>query len=240
MQLRRLILLAALAFALALPAARDAWAGETAKKSAAKSSTTSKKSTSKKKKKGRGKFVGHGVAKTDLRAAALPKASGRIELKSPALGEAVDVTIYNDDGSLNQSALAKLDKLFRCRRTDEERAVDPRLYEILALVYDHFGKQVHINSGFRYQRNEGSRHFHASAMDISIDGVSYKDIYKFAETLDTGGMGIGQYPYSGFVHIDFRAPGEASYRWTDTKRGGKADSGKLPSKMWKSGGKPNS
>jgi hypothetical protein len=28
-------------------------------------------------------------------------------------------------------------------------------------------------------------------------------------------MGIGQYPNSQFVHIDFRAPGEPSYRWTD-------------------------
>jgi hypothetical protein len=29
-------------------------------------------------------------------------------------------------------------------------------------------------------------------------------------------MGIGLYPTSQFIHVDFRAPGEPSYRWTDT------------------------
>jgi hypothetical protein len=28
-------------------------------------------------------------------------------------------------------------------------------------------------------------------------------------------MGVGLYPTSGFIHVDFRAPGEPSYRWTD-------------------------
>jgi hypothetical protein len=28
-------------------------------------------------------------------------------------------------------------------------------------------------------------------------------------------MGIGLYPTSGFIHVDFRAPGEPSYRWVD-------------------------
>jgi hypothetical protein len=91
---------------------------------------------------------------------------------------------------------------------------------------------VDINSGFRYQRNEGSRHFHGSAMDVSIPTVSYYEVYKFAETLDTGGMGIGKYPRGGFVHIDFRAPGEPSYRWTDSHGSNPNDPGKAPSKMW--------
>jgi hypothetical protein len=37
----------------------------------------------------------------------------------------------------------------------------------------------------------------------------------------------------GFVHIDFRAPGEKSVRWTDTAGGvDTRDSGKKPSKSW--------
>jgi hypothetical protein len=36
------------------------------------------------------------------------------------------------------------------------------------------------------------------------------------QTLDQGGMGMGQYPTSQFVHMDYRAPGEPSFRWTDT------------------------
>src|SRR5262249_34764430 len=63
--------------------------------------------------------------------------------------------------------------------------------------------------------------------------------YRFADGLDAGGMGVGRYPHSNFVHIDFRAPGEPSYRWTDNSRGTRRDPGKLPSKMWRSA-RPNS
>jgi len=187
-----------------------------------------------------GRFDGRSVGESELRQAPLPRSSGHIVISSPALHEEADLNIYNEDGSLNQEALAQLDRLFRCRKTDEERAMDPRLYEILSLLYDHFGHPIEINSGFRYQRNEGSRHFHGSAMDITIPQVSYREVYTYASTLDRGGMGIGRYPIGGFVHIDFRAPGEASYRWTDTHGSGGNDPGKMPSKMWKRSSKPNS
>jgi hypothetical protein len=52
-------------------------------------------------------------------------------------------------------------------------------------------------------------------MDIRIAGVSINAMYRYAESLDAGGMGIGLYPTSGFIHVDFRAPGEPSFRWTD-------------------------
>ena len=186
-----------------------------------------------KKKSRRGKFAGHGVREESLRTEPLARPSGWVHVSHPGLHEEVKVNIYKADGSLDEAALAKLDSVFRCRRTKEVRAVDPRLYEILSMIYDHFGAQpIQLASGFRYQRNEGSRHFHASAMDVSIKGVSYREMYSFAETLDRGGMGVGQYPRDGFVHIDFRAPGEPSYRWTDTgsKKGA---SGRLPSRMFK-------
>jgi hypothetical protein len=52
-------------------------------------------------------------------------------------------------------------------------------------------------------------------MDIRIPGVSINEMYTYAESLDAGGMGLGLYPTSQFIHVDFRAPGEPSYRWTD-------------------------
>src|SRR5690606_18925036 len=91
------------------------------------------------------------------------------------------------------------------------------LYEQLSRIFDHFeGKRIDLVSGFRWAERNSSRHYHASAMDIRIKGVSINEMYRFAESLDAGGMGIGIYPVSGFVHVDFRAPGEPSYRWTDT------------------------
>jgi uncharacterized protein YcbK (DUF882 family) len=187
---------------------------------------------------GRGKFVGRLVSSAELRPEPLPRPSGRVALKALALHEVVEVNIYGEDGSYDQAALAKLDRVFRCRRTGEERAVDPRLYEILSIIHDHYGKTIELNSGFRYQRNEGSRHFHGSAMDIQIPGVSFRELYTFVNKLDAGGMGMGKYPHSSFVHIDFRAPGEPSYRWTDTQRTRK-DPGKAPSRMWKRSTRPN-
>ena len=57
-------------------------------------------------------------------------------------------------------------------------------------------------------------------MDIRIKGIAIKELYDFAATLDVGkdedgALGIGIYPTSQFIHVDFRAPGEPSYRWTD-------------------------
>jgi hypothetical protein len=59
-------------------------------------------------------------------------------------------------------------------------------------------------------------------MDIKIPGVSINTMYAYAESLERGlaegsggGMGLGLYPTSQFIHVDFRAPGEPSYRWVD-------------------------
>jgi hypothetical protein len=133
----------------------------------------------------------------------------------------------------DDEALASLDHIFRCKRTGETRAVDPRLYQTLSVISDHFGgKRIELISGFRFQREEGSRHYHASAMDIRIPGVSLRELRDFADSLDTGGMGIGIYPRAGWVHVDWRAPGEPSYRWTD-RSSPHEGKGKRPSRRWK-------
>jgi uncharacterized protein YcbK (DUF882 family) len=214
-------------------------------------------------------FSGHGVDRTVLRKAPVPKASGDIWVYSVNFREEVRVNIYRKDGpaqasaamtavgqaraasdqdasaqsdpgrELDEEALAQLDQVFRCKRTGEVRAVNPRLYETLSVISDHFGgKRIDLISGFRFQREEGSRHFHGSAMDIRIPGVSIRELRKFAESLDTGGMGIGLYPRANFVHVDWRAPGEPSFRWVDRSSTRKTG-GKRPSRRWH-GKKPNS
>lgn len=169
----------------------------------------------KKKKKRVATFRGHGASK--LRSEPLDKPSGNVWLYVENLKEEVRVNIYKTDGGFNDESLAKLDELFRCVRSGEVRAVRPELYEQLSRFFDHFGeKRIDLISGFRFQERNSSRHYHASAMDIRIKGVSIREMYAFAESLDGGGMGIGLYPTSQFVHLDYRAPGEPSYRWTDT------------------------
>ena len=162
-------------------------------------------------------FSGHNALKSKLRTEPLPKPSGDVWVRADNLNEEVKVNIYKPDGSFDEAALAKLDDLFRCVKTGAVRAVRADLYEQLSRFNDHFeGKRIDLISGFRFAERNSSRHFHASAMDIRIPGVSIREMYKFAESLDAGGMGIGLYPTSQFIHVDFRAPGEPSYRWTDT------------------------
>lgn len=182
----------------------------------------------------RGRFRGHGVKKEALRTEPLPKPSGDLWVFAPNWREEIKVNIFDEGGRLDDTALAQIDHTFRCRRTGEERAIDPRLAKVLSIISDHFGgKRIELVSAFRFQRNEGSRHYHASAVDIRIDGVSSRALYKFAQSLDSGGMGIGYYPRSGFVHIDYRAPGDPSYRWIDTSGPGTGAKGGAPSRKWK-------
>jgi uncharacterized protein YcbK (DUF882 family) len=177
-------------------------------------------------------FSGQNAPAAALRKDALAKPSGDVWLRAVNLNAEVRANIYKADGSFDDETLAMLDELFRCQATGEVRAVNAKLYEHLSRIHDQYGqKPVELVSGFRYAERSSSRHFHASAMDVRVPGVSAYELRKFAETLDQGksgpdgGMGIGIYPATGFVHIDFRAPGEPSFRWTDwsgSKRRGKA------------------
>ncbi|CAN5908271.1 hypothetical protein BH11MYX2_BH11MYX2_31050 [soil metagenome] len=162
-------------------------------------------------------FQGHAASKTGYRIEPLEKPTGNIWLYAENLNEEVRVNIYKPDGSYNEGSFAKLDEIMRCRQTGEVRAIRADLYEQLSRISDHFGgdKRIELVSGFRFAERSSSRHFHASAMDIRVPGISIREAYSFAETLDAGNMGIGIYPTSNFIHVDFRAPGEPSYRWTD-------------------------
>jgi uncharacterized protein YcbK (DUF882 family) len=159
---------------------------------------------------------GANVPRSQYRTEPLERPSGELWLRAENLGEEVRVSLYKPDGSFDDAALARLDELFRCVASGEIRAVRAELYEHLSRIQDHFGgKQLQLVSGFRFRERTSSRHQHASAADFRIKGVSIHQIRDFAATLDMGNMGIGIYPNSQFVHVDFRAPGAPSYRWTD-------------------------
>jgi uncharacterized protein YcbK (DUF882 family) len=166
-------------------------------------------------------FSGRLASSDELRSAPAAKPSGKLVLSAVNFGEHVDVNIYKADGSYDPDALDALNHLFRCRRTGTEKAIEPKLFEMLSRVYDHFGKPLELVSGFRNQERVTSFHFNGSASDIRIPGVSDKELHKFVTSLDSGGMGIGLYPRAGFIHVDIRP--EASYRWTDYSPPGSSD-----------------
>ncbi|HZL17882.1 MAG TPA: DUF882 domain-containing protein [Polyangia bacterium] len=180
-----------------------------------------------------GRFIGRVVPENKLRTDPLPKPSGNLKIVSANNpSDVANVNIYNDDGSYNLDALAQINHVLRCRRTDVEKPIDIQLLGLLSHVYDHFGgKPLEIVSGFRNQRKQSSNHFKGRASDIRIAGISPKKIEAFAETLDRGGMGIGIYPRSHFVHIDVRSP--PSYRWTDYSPPNPNAPEKRPPRGWK-------
>jgi len=166
-------------------------------------------------------FQGHNAAQATLRSDPLDRPSGDIWIFAENLGEEFHGNIYKPDGSFDDAALAQLDNMWRDTRSGDVRAVRAELYEHLSRIYDHFeGHRISLVSGFRFHERDSSRHYHASAMDIRVKDVSIREVYDFAESLDVGvanggALGVGIYPTSQFVHVDFRAPGDPSYRWTD-------------------------
>ena len=179
-----------------------------------------------------GKFAGVVVPESALRKEPLGKPSGDLELRMNGLDESVKVNIYNADGSYNVESLRSLDHVLRCRRTDDEKPIEPRLFTILSHVYDHFGsKTIDIVSGYRNQRKTTSNHYKGTATDIRIEGVTPKRIRAFAESIDTGGLGIGLYPRGQFVHIDVRPL--PSYRWIDMSAPNPNAAEKRPPRGWK-------
>ena len=187
---------------------------------------------SEQKRRRKSKVVGFAVPESQLRTEPLPKPSGFLHVKALYGGDEADVSLFNDDGSYDVDALRELDHVLRCKRTDVEKPIDPRLYVILSHIYDHFGgKTIDIVSGFRNQRRMTSFHYRASASDIRIAGVAPKKIRAFAETLDAGGMGIGLYPRSLFVHVDVRPL--PSFRWIDNARPNPNSPDKRPPRGWK-------
>jgi uncharacterized protein YcbK (DUF882 family) len=181
------------------------------------------KASHKKRHRGHAVLSGRLATQDELRDTPLDKPSGHIELYAVNFGETLAIDLYNSDGSYNQDSLDQLNHFWRCKRTNTEKAIDPKLYEMLSRVYDHFGKRLELVSGFRNQKRTSSFHFHGSASDIRIAGVPDKMLHKYVESLDTGGMGIGIYPRAGFIHVDIRP--EPSYRWIDYSPPGSSDMG---------------
>ena len=130
-----------------------------------------RRNSGKQKRRRRSKVVGHAVPASQLRTTPLPLPSGQLELFGLASREQVSLDIFNDDGSFDVDELHKADHMLRCKRTDTEKPIDPRLVVLLSHVYDHFKKRLEVVSGYRNQRKQTSFHFKGSASDIRIQGV---------------------------------------------------------------------
>ncbi len=102
---------------------------------------------------------------------------------------------------------------FRCKCCGElhpDGDKPPKLLlDFLENIRAHFGKPVHINSGYRCPAHNAevggaskSQHMAGTAADCWIDGVSPDLVHAYADELIGSSGGVGKYP--GFTHIDVR------------------------------------
>jgi len=124
---------------------------------------------------------------------------------------------YCCNGAYQPEALAQLNHLLRDFRVNEEKPIDPQLFDLLhelggTLETD---QPYHIISGYRSPttnallRERGgnhtgvasqSLHMVGKAIDIRLPGVKLDRLRSAAASLKRGGVGF--YPSSNFVHVD--------------------------------------
>lgn len=114
---------------------------------------------------------------------------------------------------------------FACRDGTDAVMIDTELVAVLQCVREHFGKAVHITSGYRTaERNasvggtQDSQHLLGRAADFWVEDTAVGTVADYLETLLPGRGGIGRYPKgeahpgrkTGWVHVDTRT---AKARW---------------------------
>ena len=107
---------------------------------------------------------------------------------------------------------------FACPGSDSLK-LDDELVVALQCIREHFGKPVHITSGYRTAAHnaavggaKSSQHLLGRAADFWVEGVPVATVAAYAETLLPGRGGVGCYPKdaahpkrsTGWVHIDTR------------------------------------
>lgn len=90
--------------------------------------------------------------------------------------------------------------------------LDSKLVEYLQKIRDHFGKAVNITSAYRcttHNKKIGgatkSYHIQGKAADIVVQGVTPREVAKYAESIGILGIGLYETSKDGyFTHIDTR------------------------------------
>lgn len=138
---------------------------------------------------------------------------GRLTITRQDNGEHIRVRYRKKNGSYDQAALAKINRVMHCSLTGKETAISVRLVEILDVVEDRFGKKgLTLLSGYRTPKLNArvkgaarrSTHMLGWAADIRIPGHTAAEIEAYAK--HGGAGGVGYYPDAGFVHLDAGRP----------------------------------
>lgn len=144
-----------------------------------------------------------------------PSSSKHLSFYNLHTGESLNIT-YAVGGRYIQDALQAINHIFRDFRTDEVKAIDPTLLDLLHSISKTMELKekhsLHIVSGYRSpqtnamlrKRSRGvaknSYHIKGQAVDFHVPSFSLSQLRKAALYLQTGG--VGYYPQHNFLHID--------------------------------------
>jgi uncharacterized protein YcbK (DUF882 family) len=142
-----------------------------------------------------------------------PAASRELSFYNVHTGETLR-TIYFDQGQYVPGALLEVNHFFRDFRTNQVKAIDARLLDLLHRINHALDTAQPFNliSGYRSpatnawlaSQSEGvarhSLHMEGMAADVNVPGRSLPLLQTVA--LAIRGGGVGYYPRSNFVHVD--------------------------------------
>lgn len=128
-------------------------------------------------------------------------------------GETLDAE-YWQNGGYAPDALDAINHVLRDHRTNEARAMDVRLLDLLHDLSQQLGthEPFQVISGYRSPQSNAaladassgvarrSLHMEGMAIDIALDSATPAVIRDAALALGRGG--VGYYPSPGFVHVD--------------------------------------
>jgi uncharacterized protein YcbK (DUF882 family) len=128
-------------------------------------------------------------------------------------GEKLDVC-YCIQGDYCKDALSEINYVLRDHRTDEIKAIDPCLLDLLFALSRKMGRVLpfHVISGYRSPETNAmlckrssqvakkSLHLQGKAIDIRCPGCDLAALRQMAVELKGGG--VGYYPRSNFIHVD--------------------------------------
>ena len=136
-----------------------------------------------------------------------------VSLHNTHTGESLKTT-YWVEGHYQPVALKAINKLLRDHHSGTVHVMDPRVIDLLCALDHHIShkKPFQVISGYRSPSTNAwlaahsdgvaqhSLHMEGKAIDIRLEGVSIGNLGRAAKSLRAGG--VGQYPESGFVHVD--------------------------------------
>lgn len=123
------------------------------------------------------------------------------------------IRLLNCHGRVSPAGRRQLSQMASSRRSGAVKLLNIELVKRIQRVGDEFpGRPIRIISGYRPPAGEraGSRHNYGRAMDINVEGIPNRELFRVCRSMPTTGCGF--YPNSTFVHIDYR---DESANWID-------------------------